>query len=235
MSDLDRLLARSAPPSAPEGRALVAALGALVDETRAAASPRRRRLRSPWAVAGLVVGATALVGGAAYGAVTLTDASDAWMDLTAQAETTATRFEWQTTLPDGTRCVERLTGLELTAEQTAIVEAALADPQQLLDLDAGAVRDDFLSHYDASEAQQEIADRETWESWIDAGYGAVAAIDVKAGRGDLTEDMLDVIPGSAQNEVFLQSSMRVVLDGITAQGVDAMAHLTPETACEAGE
>ncbi|WP_234988154.1 hypothetical protein [Demequina sp. NBRC 110056] len=233
MSELDRLLARSAPPSASDGPALDAAIGALVEEARTATATRRPRRR--WAVAGIVVGATALVGGAAYGAATLSDASDAWMSLTADAESAATRFEWQTTLPDGTRCVERITALDLTAEQTAIVEAALSDPHVLLDLDAGSVRAEFLAHYDASEAQQEIADRETWESWIDAGYAAVAAIDLEAGRGDLTEEELDVIPGSAANEVFLHSSMRVVLDGMTAQGVDAMAHLTPETACEVGE
>lgn len=234
MNDLDDILARSAPQSSADAPALESAIGALVDEARATTTARGRRSTRPWLIAGTILGAGVLAGGAAYGASVLTS-SGPWSNLTDEAEATATRFEWQVTLPDGTECVSRLTGVDLTPAQVEVVENALSDPGELLALDRSRVRAEFLAQYDASNSQQEIADRQTWRSWIDAGYESVAALDSVTGRGEVEDSTLDVIPGSAENEVFLHTSMRIIVDGITAQGVDAMTHLAPETACEAGQ
>ncbi|WP_062386388.1 hypothetical protein [Demequina iriomotensis] len=231
MNDIDDLLARSAPPSTPEGPALEAVLAALVDEARGlSAPPRRRRRRALWAgAAAAIVG----VGGAtAYATGALS--SDAWGQLTDDAEAEAVRIEWLTTLPDGTTCVERLTGIGLDDAQVAAIATALADSERLLELDGGAVRGEFLSRYDGDADLQAMADRDTWAGWIDAAYAAVAEMDVPAGRGGLPDDELGVVPPGVGNEVFLHASMRIVLDGLTAQGIDAMALVTPETACEAG-
>ncbi|MFV0285879.1 MAG: hypothetical protein ACK5IM_05730 [Demequina sp.] len=234
MNGLDDLLARSAPPAAEQGTALNAAIASLVGETQSTAMrPHRQRPPRRWVIASAVAAGVFIAGGTAYGAATLTDDSPAWMNPTEDAESAATRFEWQTTLPDGTRCVERLTGVDLSEDQIATITDALSNPERLIALDDGAVREEFLADYDSSADKQRIADRETWASWIDAAYDAVAAIDLKAGRGGLAEDALGVVPGGAQNEVFLRASMTAVLDGITAQGVDALATVTPETACEA--
>jgi len=232
MNGLNDLLARSAPPSAPDGPALDAALIALVAEARREAAPQRPwRRRALWAGAAAVVvgigGASAYASGALW--------PDPWSDLTAEAEAGAIRFEWMTTLPDGTTCVERLTGVGLAEAQVRAIETALADPDGLLALDGGAVRAEFMDDYERNDFQQELADRQTFEAWIDAGYAAAADIDIATGRGDLADAELDVVPPGAENEVFLHTSSRIVLDGLTAQGIDAMRLLTPEIACEAGE
>lgn len=231
-SKLDILLARSAPPSTPNSPELGSAIAALADEARTAfTSLRKRPPRSPRFIAGISIAAITTLGAAAYGTSVVID-SGPWNNLTHEAESQATRFEWLNTLPDGTECVNRLTGLGLNQEQVATVESALSDPARLLQLDAGAVREEFLRSYDESPDQQEIADRETWTSWIDAGYAAVATMDVTIGRGEYSDDELTDSPGSAENEVFMHTFMRLVIDGITTQGVDAMRYLTPESACE---
>ena len=235
MNDLDDLLARSAPPSAQSGPALDAAIGALVDEARSAPPQRRRWSQRPWAIAAVALGTVGVLSGAAYGAYEVLD-NEPWMNLTSEAEAMSADFEWLTTAPGGDTCVVRLTGVGLSPEQESIVAAALADPHQLLAADDGAVRAEFLGFYDDSDSQQELADRETFESWIDAGYNSVTSLDIARGRGDYADT--DLTPGgktTAERSVFFDAQLRVVLDGITAQGVDAMTYLTPQTACEASE
>ena len=230
--DLDALLARSAPATTPVSAHLDAALNALADEARLAAPlpvrPTRRRL---WVGGAATVAAIALTGTAAYGATNFLN-SEPWMTLTDEAQSQAVSFEWPITLPDGTQCVNRLTGIALTGDQVEIIASALTEPSRLLALDGGAVRNEFLADYDADSMKQEITDRATWEAWIDSGYGAVASMSAEQGRGGAVDAELSVFPGTAENEIFLYTSMRIVLDGITASGVDAIATLTPETACE---
>ncbi|WP_062317719.1 hypothetical protein [Demequina maris] len=232
MNDLDDLLALSTPPASADGPALDAAIVALIGEARSTATPAHTwRRRTLWA--GLVAALVGIGGATAY--ATGTHRGEAWNDLTDEAEVDATRIEWMTTLPAGTTCVERLTGVGLTEQQVTAIESALANPDRLLALDGGAVRDEFLEFYDRNDFQQDLADRDTWESWIDAGYAAVAEIDLAAGRGALADEVLDVVPPGAENEIFIHTSMRLIIDGLTAQGIDAMRLVTPETACEAGE
>ena len=232
MNDLDHLLGRSAPPSAPDGPGLDAAIGALVDEARAASTPRRPwRRRAVWAGA-----AAAVIGLGGAGAVAVLPdrpVEDEPFMLPAQEwEALPAQIEWVYTDADGYRCAMRLVAFDLTDAQETQIRARLSAPAALLAADGGAVRVEFMDRYDEDERKQQIADRETWESWVDAAYDEVARLDLAAGS-----DALDGVPLTMThaNETFDHAYTRLILDGLASDTLDPVRELIPDSACEVGE
>ena len=241
MKDLDHLLSRAAPPSAPDGPALDAALGALVDEARTASAPRRRwRRRALW------TGAAAVgIGLAGAGAVAVLPdrpvTEQPFMEPAEEWAAHATDLEWIYTDLDGYRCAMRLTGFDLTDAQADDLRARLGDAAALLTVDDGAVRAEFLARYDEDEHKQAIYARDEYAGIIDEAYAEVAELDAAAGTAELDGvPLTDASVTGAASELFHQTYGRLVLDGIGAgpqrdTSTDAALDLTPQFACEVGE
>lgn len=235
MNDLDNLLARSAPPSADDAPELDSAIRLLTHE--ATTAPPRR---SPWQRrAALAVGALAVIGVGGAGAVAVLPdrpvVENPLMEPSEEWASVATNIEWIYTDPDGYRCVMRLTGFELTEAQKTEIRARLSDPGALLAADDGAVRDELMTRFADDEGKQDIADRATWESWIDAAYDEVSELDISAGTTELDGTPMTRALGTAEGETFNHAYMRVILDGLTSDAVDPLRDLIPDSACEVGE
>ncbi|NYI42157.1 hypothetical protein [Demequina lutea] len=231
---LDALLACAAPrgggPTVDGDRVLAAA----INEARPSlAQWRRRPVRTA-----LIAGATAIVltGGGLAAAATIQARSgpQPWGSLTVEASKDATIFEWPVALPDGTRCVERLTGFGLSDAVAATIRATLDDPSAILAGDNGAVRAEFLGYLDSGTFSWS-GDRASFEATIDAGYAAVARMDATSGRGAIADTELGVVPGSAANELFDNTATRLVLDALERNGVNPYETLNPETACKVSQ
>jgi hypothetical protein len=148
-SHLDDLLASAAPRGGgptPEGDRVLAAA---INEAR----PRLAKWRRRPARTALIAGATALVltGGGLAAAATIHARSGwlPWSSLTVDASKHATIIEWPVALPDGTQCVNRLTGFDLGDADVATIRDTLADPSAILAGDNGAVRTEFLGDLDS--------------------------------------------------------------------------------------
>lgn len=142
------------------------------------------------------------------------------------------QIEWTYTDADGYRCAVRLVAFELTDAQDKEIRSRLSDPALLLEADGGAVRAEFMARYDEDERKQEIADRDTWASWIDLAYDEVARLDLGAGTS-----ALEGLPMTATrtNEAFEHAYTRLILDGLASDLVDPLSELVPDSACEVGE
>jgi hypothetical protein len=228
---LDALLASAAPRGGgptPEGDRVLAA--AISEARPSLAKWRRRPARTA-----LIAGATALVltGGGFAAAATIQARSgpQPWGSLTVEASKDATIFEWPVALPDGTQCVERLTGFGLSDAVAATIRATLDDPSAILAGDNGAVRAEFLGYLDSGTFSWS-GDRASFEAVVDAGYAAVARMDASSGRGAVADTELSVLPGSETNQLFDNTEMRLVLDGLKRAGVNPYETLEPETACK---
>lgn len=231
---LDALLASAAPrgggPTLEGERVLTAA----VDESRPTVAQWRRRPARTALVAGVT--ALALTGGGLAAAATMQARStpQPWNSLTVDASKNATIFEWPVVLPDGTQCVDRLTGIGLSDADAATVRSTLADPAALIAGDNGAVRAEFHGYLDSGDFQWS-GDLASFDAAIDEGYAAVAQMDAASGRGAISDAELTVIPGSAENEIFSNTEMRLVLDGLKRGGVNPYEKLSPETACKVAQ
>lgn len=137
-------------------------------------------------------------------------------------------------LPNGTPCVDRLTGIGLSDADIATIRNTLAEPSAILAGDDGAVRTEFLGDLDSG-AFSWPGDRASFEAAVDAGYAAVAQMEATDGRGAIADTELSVVPGSAANEIFLHTEMRLVLDGLERDGVNPYEKLNPETACKVSQ
>ncbi len=157
---------------------------------------------------------------------------DPYMLTAEQWKAMPAHIEWVYTDADGYRCAMRLVGFNLTERQTAEIRSRLSEPEALLAADGGAVREESLTEYDENENKQEIADRSTWESWIDAAYDEVARLDLAAGTAEL-----DGVPMTSThaNETFDHAYARVILDGLESDIVDPFRDLVPDSACEVGK
>jgi len=238
---LDNLLASAAPrgggPTRDGGRVLAAA----INESRPGLAQWRRRP----ARTALVAGATALVltgTGLAAAAAGFDLPWQPWVSLTDKAVASATDIEWQVSLPDGTLCVQKLTGFALSDADAATIRDTLGNPDALLSGDNGSVRAEFLGDLDSGTVSWS-GDRDSFEATIDAGYAAVARMDATSGSGAISDGELSVIPGpSATNEVFLFTATRLVLDGLDRNGVDvnhddvdAQTDFEIQTACKVAQ
>ena len=228
---LDALLASAAPRGGgptPDGDRVLAAA---ISEARPSLAKWRRR---PPRTA-LIAGATALVltGGGLAAAATIQARSrpQPWDSMSVDWSKHATIIEWPVALPDGTTCVERLTGFDLSDADVATIHDTLADPSAILAGDNGAVRTEFLGYLESGTFSWS-GDRASFEATIDAGYAAVAQMEAASGRGAVADTELGVFPGSATNELFLNTEMRLVLDGLKRNGVNPYEKLGPETACK---
>lgn len=231
---LDTLLASAAPRGGgptPDGDRVLAAA---IDEARPSLAKWRRRPARTALIAG--VSALALTGGGLAAAATIQARSgpQPWNSLTVDASKDATIIEWPVALPDGTQCVERLTGIGLSDADAATIRNTLADPSAILAGDNGAVRTEFHGYLDSGGFSWS-GDLAPFEATIDAGYAAVAQMDATSGRGAISDGELSVIPGSQTNELFLNTEMRLVLDGLGRAGVNPDETLTPETACKVSQ
>jgi hypothetical protein len=232
---LDALLTSAAPRGGvptPEGDRVLAAA---IDEARPSLAKWRRRP----ARTALIAGATALVltgTGLAAAAAGFGLPWQPWMQHSDALA--ATDIEWQVSLPDGTVCVQKLTGYSLSDADAAAIRDTLDDPSAILAGDNGAVRAEFLRDLDYGNFSWS-GDRASFEATIDAGYAAVARMDATSGRGAISDAELSVIPGSQTNEIFLFTATRLVLDGLDRNGVDvnhddvdAQTDFDIQTACK---
>lgn len=228
---LDTLLAAAAPqgggPTLEGERVLTAA----VNEARPTVATWRRAPARTALVAGVT--ALALTGGGLAAAATIQARSgpQPWNSLTVDASKNATIVEWPITLPDGTHCVDRLTGIGLSDADAATVLNTLADPAALIAGDNGTVRTEFHGYLDSGDFQWS-GDLASFDAAIDAGYAAVAQMEATSGRGAISDAELTVVPGGEENEIFLHTETRLVLDGIKRNGVNPYEALTPETSCK---
>lgn len=214
---LDDLLASAAPRGGgptPNGDRVLAVA---INEARPGLAQWRRRP----ARTGLIAGATALVlAGGGFAAAAAVGFDLPWQPWMQHSDAlAATDIEWQISLPDGTLCVQKLTGYSLSDADAATIRATLADPSAILAGDNGAVRTAFFGDLDSGSVSWS-RDRASFEAAIDAGYAAVARIDASSGRGAISDAELSVIPGSAMNEVFFATATNLVLDALDRNGVD---------------
>lgn len=231
---LDDLLASAAPRGGGPTRDGDRVLATAINEARPGlAQWRRRPVRTA-----LVAGATALVftgTGLAAAAAGFDLPWQPWVSHSDEAAANATDIEWQVRLPDGTVCVQKLTGFPLSDADAATIHDTLGDPEALLSGDNGAVRAEFLGDLDSGVLSWS-GSRDAFETTIDAGYAAVAQMDATSGRGAMSDAELGVIPGSQTNEVFLATAFRIILDGLDRNGVDIYHDdFEAQTACEVSQ
>lgn len=231
---LDDLLASAAPRGGGPTRDGDRVLAAAIDEARPTVAQWRRRPARTAFVAGVT--ALALTGGGLAAAATIEARSGGlpWSSLTVDASKDATIIEWPVALPDGTQCVDRLTGIGLSDADVATIRDILGDPSAILAGDNGAVRAEFLGYLDDGTFSWS-GDRASFEAAIDAGYAAVAQMEATDGRGAIADTELSVVPGSAANEIFLYTETRLVLNGLERAGVNPYEKLNPETACKVSQ
>ena len=216
---LDDFLDSAAPRGGGPTPDIDRVLAAAIDEAR----PSLAKWRCRPARTALIAGATALVptGGGLAAAATIQARSgpQPWNSMSVDWSKHATIIEWPVALPDGTQCVNRLAGFDLSDADVATIRDTVADPSAILAGDNRAVRTEFLGYLESGTFSWS-GDRATFEATVDAGYAAVAQMEAASGRGAIADTELGVAPGSATNEIFNFTTTRLVLDGLKRNGVD---------------